>query len=83
MADERSAFHHDALQLRSSDVVCNNPKIENLGGPISMGYDLFLTLPADVAQDDIEAYFRQRTHYKVDGDATYENADIRCTELYR
>lgn len=40
-----------------------------------MSYDLFFTLPAAVTQDDIEAYFRQRRHYKVDGGATYENAD--------
>ncbi|QCP52451.1 hypothetical protein FAZ95_25110 [Trinickia violacea] len=40
-----------------------------------MSYDLFFTLPADVAQDDVEAYFRQRRCYRVDGGATYENPD--------
>lgn len=40
-----------------------------------MSYDLFFTLPADIAQDDIEAHFRQRRHYRVDGGAAYENSD--------
>lgn len=40
-----------------------------------MSYDLFFTLPADIAQDDVEEYFRQRKHYRGDGGATYENPD--------
>ncbi|MGN6232087.1 MAG: hypothetical protein ACTHNZ_13120 [Trinickia sp.] len=40
-----------------------------------MSYDLLFTLPADVTKDDIEAYFQQRRHYRVDGGATYENFD--------
>ncbi|MFC5431085.1 hypothetical protein ACFPTO_20100 [Paraburkholderia denitrificans] len=40
-----------------------------------MSYDLFFTLPADITKDDVAAYFRQRSHYRVDGNATYENTN--------
>lgn len=48
-----------------------------------MSYDLFFTLPDDVTRDDIEAYFRQRRHYRVDGGATYENPTRASTSHSR